>query len=1299
MDGQPPTGRAGREDRAVEATHLDAIDGAGPAGLDLPAGQADPLDPFGTAAIRSRVLDAWAASPARFREDANAEEDAALGAYRDRLVAELLQNGVDAAAAAGVPGRVLIRLAGDLLEVANTGSPLTAEGVEALSTLRASAKRDVAAVGRFGAGFAAVLAVSDDPSVVSRDPRNPEAARGVRWSKDWTATAVHEIGAAGLRTELGRREGAAPVLRLPFAASAPPRPPVGYDTVVRLPLRDAEAVATAHDLLAAFDPTLLLVLPGLSEVVLEIDGRLSRHSCIWEFVGAGEPESELSAAVIEARGGELGADVDSGPVETPLDARLEIALLNGERWRGCVRRGTIPAGLLADRPVEERTRTGYVARVMVRDGGWPTGVPKVVRAPQPTDEALSLPVLASVELPLEPSRRHTVAGPLRDWLTDRLAEAVVALAIHLGTAGSTDDPAGFAGPESNGADGADDDLFAAFASTSGATRGETAAVPGADPLVPPDPLAALELVPAGLPAGAVDGRLRDAVAAMLPEAALLLGGRLGRECVVCDLGPATDAVTALLAGPRPLGRVDADHRTDHGVASSPDLVDAEFDSGFGVAVELGGRTDDPAAAAVAGLLPARYAARHWRRALDALGVRRLDSAGLVEVLAGLRRPPAWWSALYSALITAPDRDALGALPVPIATVADEDTRTFRGSGATGGSGGTAGQDAPAGGEAAIGAALRVRMVTGPRGVLLPTDGLDVVALAASGLPLRVVHPEACLGGARDALRTLGAVEGTPAGVLRDPAVHEAVVDADPDDDPEELRALAAAVLALVRDAGLTTEQLAGGLDWLGELLLPDVEGEFVPASELLIAGGPLDRLVAADAPFAVLAPELTDAWSPEVLEAVGVLRTFGVLYANDVTLDPDEPVLLDLDDSDTWVEEAAESPALATARAAAARAGAGRGSYGDGDFAGSAPVVLASFAAVRDLELVDSAAWPRALAELARPPLRDVVLGDEPSYTRWWLAHHALLPVASRAVTRSGASVGGVEGGFDDDLDDLGPRAATVVRLPPPELRLPEADPLLDGLFAPAAPLPGVDPELLRALGCRFTLDDVLGDLAGVLDLLDRLGDADRDIAWPSARALYVAAVTAATLLATGPDGRPGGGLADGRLDPPLTVRTPLGVVPTGDAVILDAPDLLTLVGDAAPLRLPLDRAAEVGHVLGVPLATALADCAILADPEDAAIGQHAPDGTPYIQHTRLTVADLSGRPTRTGWRVVGGIGGEIHVDASAGTDALARALAWHTGTWHRRHALAAALRDPGGTAFRDAEDDLDDSGVPLWGS
>jgi hypothetical protein len=61
-------------------------------------------DPYGTAAIRERVLAGWAAAPVRLREDANAEEDLALGGYRDRLVVELAQNAADAAARAGFPG-------------------------------------------------------------------------------------------------------------------------------------------------------------------------------------------------------------------------------------------------------------------------------------------------------------------------------------------------------------------------------------------------------------------------------------------------------------------------------------------------------------------------------------------------------------------------------------------------------------------------------------------------------------------------------------------------------------------------------------------------------------------------------------------------------------------------------------------------------------------------------------------------------------------------------------------------------------------------------------------------------------------------------------------------------------------------------------------------------------------------------------------------------------------------------------------------------------------------------------------
>ncbi len=1158
-------------------------------------------DRYGADAIRRRVLDSWVASPARFREDANAEEDAALGAYRDRLVVELLQNALDAAREAGVPARVDVRLTtlptapgagpGGLLEVANTGAALSAAGVEALSTLRASSKRDTAAIGRFGAGFAAVLAVTDEPSIVSAAAAD-EPATGVAWSRTAAIDAVTTLGhphhrdvgnenrrdvtngdatkfdpttelagaagqpATSLAAELARRDGAAPILRLPFAITAPPPPP-GHDTVVRLPLRDAAAAELARSLVAGLDPTLPLVLGGPGDITVDVDGEKRTITCRW--VRGGPDGERTDPGLAEPRTAPRDGAAQVGPAARE---QLEIADLNGERWRGIARTGTIPARLLADRPVEERNRSGYTARAMVPDGDWPDGVARVLRAPQPTDEPLSLPVLASVELPLDPSRRHTIAGPLRDWLTDELAAATVALAAYLGTG---DAPNATANTVAGGGAAASPDVRAAI----------------------PDPRGALDIVPTGLPRGEVDGRLRDALLRLLPEAALFPGGRRGWECSVCDLGPATDAVTQLLGEP-------GDKPTD-------DLGDE-------------GRDDAGDEALVPGLLPASYASRRWRSALDLLGVRRVDSAALVEALAGATRPPHWWGRIYALLVSAPDRDALGALPVPLAEVMDDDR-----------------------------AGLGVRMVTGPRGTLLPTADLDIVALVRSGLPLRVVHPEACADSARDALRTLGAVEGTPAGVLRDPAVREAVLDADPDDHPDDLLALAGAVLALARDAGAQ----AAGLDWLEDLLLPSADGEFATAGELLVAGGPLDQVLDEDAPFSTLSADLARAWPAEVLERVGVLHSFGVLRSYDLPLDADEQILLDLDDSDTWVEDVAAGDHGAPGESANLR----RPPAG----ASPAPAMIGVFAAVRDLELVDPRSWPQALAHLARPPLREVVFTPEPSYTRWWLARHAVLPVID------------------------GPA------LPPRELLLATADPLLAGLFAAAAPLDGVDDGFLRHLGARLTLDDVLGDLGAVMDLLDRLGDADREIPWPAARILYIAAVDAVARMLAAPHRD----AQDERFDPPLTVRTPDGVVPGEQAVVVDAPDLLRLVGGLGSLRLPLDRAAEVAHVLGVPLAGETAPCEVVSAAGEPA---RAPDGTAYLVHRPLLVEDLSGRPTPVPWRVVGGIGGEVHVDAQAGPDALARALAWRGGQWDRRHALAAELRDPDGAAFRTAEDDLDET-------
>ncbi|MEU4192116.1 hypothetical protein AB0E69_09470 [Kribbella sp. NPDC026611] len=324
-------------------------------------------DVFGTTGIRDRVLAGWSAAPIRFREDANAEEELALGGYVDRLVIELAQNAADAAARAGVPGRVLYELRNNTLVVANTGAPLTVEGVQSLATLRASAKLEEPAVGRFGVGFSAVLAVSDEPVVLSR-------SGGVRFSKADTAAAIAAVGSGKLDTEVRRRDGHVPVLRLPFEAEG--EPPAGYDTAILLPLRDEAAVALVRRLLDETNDALLLALPGLERIEIETeDGQRTLADAAsrwWVHRTAG--------------------------VFTP-EERDE---------------------LFADRPTEERARPSWsVVWALPRNPI--TAVPEVVHAPTPTDEALSLGALLLATFPLDSTRRHVAKGALTNRLVREAA--------------------------------------------------------------------------------------------------------------------------------------------------------------------------------------------------------------------------------------------------------------------------------------------------------------------------------------------------------------------------------------------------------------------------------------------------------------------------------------------------------------------------------------------------------------------------------------------------------------------------------------------------------------------------------------------------------------------------------------------------------------------------------------------------------------------------------------------------------------------------------------------------------------
>ncbi|GLX10510.1 hypothetical protein [Microbispora sp. NBRC 16548] len=327
---------------------------------------------FDTARLRDTVLAAWTASPARFREDANAEEDFALGGYRDRLVVELAQNAADAALRAGVPGRLRLTLADGVLLAANVGAPLDQSGVEGLCTLRVSGKKDeVGAAGRFGVGFAAVVSVTDTPSVSSR------ATGGVRWSREETAALV--AARPELAAELRGREGHVPLLRLPFSDDSLDVPE-GYDTLVRLPLRDQAAEQAVRRMLEEAGPALPLSMPALESVEIEVDGR---------------------TRAISAEGWHVVAESGTfGPEQV--------------------------AELFADRPTEERARPYWEVRWAV-PGDRRADVPRVVHAPTPSDEPLDLPALLIASFPMTTDRRHVAPGPLTDFLVARAAEAYVRL--------------------------------------------------------------------------------------------------------------------------------------------------------------------------------------------------------------------------------------------------------------------------------------------------------------------------------------------------------------------------------------------------------------------------------------------------------------------------------------------------------------------------------------------------------------------------------------------------------------------------------------------------------------------------------------------------------------------------------------------------------------------------------------------------------------------------------------------------------------------------------------------------------
>lgn len=334
------------------------------------------------------------------------------------------------------------------------------------------------------------------------------------------------------------------------------------------------------------------------------------------------------------------------------------------------------------------------------------------------------------------------------------------------------------------------------------------------------------------------------------------------------------------------------------------------------AVVLPGLTDELADVlgdVVPGLIVPDLCGPRSAAALAAVGTHPLGPARLADLLSGHDRDPRWWNRLYEELtplvVDAVVAEELASLPVPLS-----DGRT----------------------------------VTGPRTVVLAAD---LPAGSPLAMPwVRLVHPHA----AHPLLARLGARTVTVEDLLSDPALIAAVDDLDPDDPDGEYsgmsaKALADVVLRLVERCAPEAVPRE-----LGALLLPDVEGESVPADELLLPGAPLTDVLVEDAPFGTVDAAVVERYGADALRAIGVGWGFTVLRA-DLPTGPDH----DLPDEDRWWAGLDDDPQ--------------------------------TLVAVRDLDLVDDRCWDRALTLLAHDPAVAEALADPDGYTTWYLRHHAVL--------------------------------------------------------------------------------------------------------------------------------------------------------------------------------------------------------------------------------------------------------------------------------------------------------------------
>lgn len=124
--------------------------------------------------LNDKRLRSYDADPGLLKEHFGIEETVLAGGYGYRQILELVQNGADAllearerSDALSAEGHIHVQLRGRRLYVANTGAPLSEDGLDALLRSHSSPKRGNQ-IGRFGLGFKSLLKLDGRIDVFTR---------------------------------------------------------------------------------------------------------------------------------------------------------------------------------------------------------------------------------------------------------------------------------------------------------------------------------------------------------------------------------------------------------------------------------------------------------------------------------------------------------------------------------------------------------------------------------------------------------------------------------------------------------------------------------------------------------------------------------------------------------------------------------------------------------------------------------------------------------------------------------------------------------------------------------------------------------------------------------------------------------------------------------------------------------------------------------------------------------------------------------------------------------------------------